>query len=128
MREKKRTGYRSKRVGEEIRHALSGVLLQGGLWDDQLRHPITVTQVHMTPDLRRAVIQVVPMTGDKKDVLKSLQRHTPNLRHEVASKVQLKYMPDFTFELDSSFDQALRIHKLLETTRSDQSQEDNVGQ
>ena len=43
------------RVGEQVRHILSEILMRGEVHDDVLaKHMVTVTEVRMSPDLRHA--------------------------------------------------------------------------
>ena len=43
------------RVGEQVRHILSEILQRGDVHDEVLaRHMVSVTEVRMSPDLRRS--------------------------------------------------------------------------
>src|SRR5690349_13417358 len=102
---------RQLRVGEMIRHAMADILARGELEDDDLRGKhITVTEVKLSPDLRHATVYALPFGGDEGGtVIKALGRHARFLRGELSRRVELKYMPDLTFRLDESFDEADRI-------------------
>jgi ribosome-binding factor A len=106
---------RQLRVGEMIRHAMADILARGELEDDDLRGKhITVTEVKLSPDLRHATVYALPFGGDEGGtVIKALGRHARFLRGELSRRVELKYMPDLTFRLDESFDEADRIDALL---------------
>jgi ribosome-binding factor A len=106
---------RQLRVGEEVRHALVRVLERGKLRDPGLEGvAVTVTEVRMTPDLRRAHVFVTPLGGGPAEsVLAALARARSFLRRQVAQAVNLKYVPDMDFAADDSFDQAGRIETLL---------------
>lgn len=106
---------RQLKVGEELRHALAWVLERGDLADPALATtPITVTEVRASPDLRQATVFVVPLGGgDPTEVLAALKRARPLLRHEIARRVALKYVPDLSFAADTSFDTASHIDRLL---------------
>ena len=59
---------RQLRVGEQVRHALSNILLRGDLRDpDLVRTSITVTEVRLSPDLRNATAFVLPLGGADSD-------------------------------------------------------------
>ena len=45
--------------------------------------------------------------------IEGLNRAAGYLRHEVAKQVPLKFLPDYRFELDNSFDEGARIDALL---------------
>jgi ribosome-binding factor A len=111
----KAPSVRQLRVGEMIRHAIADILARADLDDEALkgRH-ITVTEVKLSPDLRHATVYALPFGGDEGGVvIKALGRHARFLRGELSRRVDLKYMPDLTFRLDESFDEADRIDALL---------------
>ena len=106
---------RQLRVGEELRHALAGVLARGELRDPGVRgNSVTVTEVRVSPDLRNATAFIVPLGGgDATAVLAGLNRAAPYLRGRVARSVHLKFAPRFTFLADTSFDYSRKIGLLL---------------
>lgn len=103
------------RVGEEVRHALSAILMRGEVHDDVLAsHVVSVTEVRMSPDLRHATAFVKPLLGqDEQAVLKALRTHTAYLQREVARSVKLKFAPRIKFLADESFDEGGHIDALL---------------
>ena len=106
---------RQLRVGELIRHALAELLARGEIHDPVLAsHLLTIPEVRMSPDLRLATIFVMPLGGkDVGPVLVALESHKRFIRGEVARAINLKFAPDVRFLADESFDQALRIDRLL---------------
>ena len=106
---------RQLRVGELIRHALAELLTRGEIHDQVLAsHLLTIPEVRMSPDLRLATIFVMPLGGkDIGPVLAALESHKRFIRGEVARAINLKFAPDVRFLADESFDQALRIDRLL---------------
>jgi ribosome-binding factor A len=108
-------GQRQLRVGEELRHALAELLRPGELRDPALHEAnITVTEVRVSPDLRNATAFVMPLGGvNAEEIMAGLRRSTPFLKSRVARKVELRYVPNNTFALDSAFDSAARISEIL---------------
>ncbi|MBI4968619.1 MAG: 30S ribosome-binding factor RbfA [Rhodospirillales bacterium] len=107
---------RQLRVGEALRHALAWTLEKSAIRDPDLAVPITVTEVRMSPDLKHATAFVMPLGGQNAPaVLAGLRRVKGYLRHEVARQVPLKFLPDFAFELDRSFEEGDRIERLLKS-------------
>lgn len=108
---------RQLRVGEMIRHAIAEVLSRSEISDPALDGKIvTITEVKLSPDLRHATVYARPLGdegGDAQEIVSALGRHQRYLRGELARRVDLKYMPDLTFRLDESFDEAERIDALL---------------
>jgi ribosome-binding factor A len=103
------------RVGEQVRHALSDILMRGDVHDETLAsHLVSVTEVRMSPDLRHATAFVIPLLGaNAEGVLKALRTHTAFLQSEVARRVNTKYAARLKFLLDESFDEGSHIDKLL---------------
>jgi ribosome-binding factor A len=106
---------RQLRVGELIRHAVAELLARGEIHDAVLAsHALTIPEVRMSPDLRLATIFVMPLGGkDVEAVLAALESHKRYIRGEVARVVNLKFAPDVRFRADQTFDEALRIDRLL---------------
>jgi len=103
------------RVGEQVRHVLSEILMRGDVHDELLeKHPVSVTEVRMSPDLRHATVFIKPLLGkDEAAVLKALRTNTAYLQREVASRVQQKYAAKLKFLSDESFDEGTHIDTLL---------------
>jgi ribosome-binding factor A len=103
------------RVGEQVRHVLSEILARGDVHDDVLAsHPVSVTEVRMSPDLRHATVFVKPLLGrDEEAVIKALRTNTAYLQREVAHRIRMKYAAKLKFLPDESFDEASHIDKLL---------------
>ncbi|RIX29286.1 30S ribosome-binding factor RbfA [Sphingomonas edaphi] len=103
------------RVGEQVRHVLSEILQRGDVHDDVLAsHPVSVTEVRMSPDLRHATVFVKSLLGqDEEAVLKALRTNTAYLQREVAGRVRMKYAAKLKFLADESFDEGSHIDRLL---------------
>ena len=103
------------RVGEQVRHILSDILVRGDVHDDTLQsHLVSVTEVRMSPDLRHALVFVKPLLGqDEEVVLKALRTNTAFFQREVATRVSLKYAAKLKFRADESFDEGGKIDSLL---------------
>ena len=103
------------RVGEQVRHILSEILARGDVHDEVLAtHPVSVTEVRMSPDLRHATVFVKSLLGKDEDaVLKALRTNTAFLQREVATRVKMKYAAKLKFLADESFDEGTHIDQLL---------------
>lgn len=107
------------KVGEQVRHVISELLMRQQVHDDVLSaHTISVTEVRMSPDLRHATVFVKPLLGaDEEAVLKALRTNTAFFQKEVAGKLKTKYAARIKFLPDESFDEASRIDQLLSDPR-----------
>lgn len=103
------------RVGEQVRHVLSEILVRGEVHDDLLaKIPVSVTEVRMSPDLRHATVFVKPLLGENEAaVLKALRTNTAFLQKEVAARVRQKYAAKLKFLADESFDEGTHVDTLL---------------
>jgi len=103
------------RVAEEIRHVLAGVFGRGEIRDPALADVvITVTEVRIGPDLRRATAFVTRLgRSDVGEKLPALKRAAPFLRGQVAKALRLRVAPDLSFQADTSIDYAMHVDKLL---------------
>ncbi|PBC01005.1 30S ribosome-binding factor RbfA [Mesorhizobium sp. WSM3860] len=109
---------RMLRVGEQVRHALSEALQRGEIIDPVIENTVvSVSEVRMSPDLKIATAFVSPLgAGDAGAVVEALNRHAKFIRGRVSGALrQMKYMPEFRFRLDTSFDNFAKINELLKS-------------
>jgi ribosome-binding factor A len=109
---------RQLRVGEQVRHALSQMLQRGEVRDDLVETTvISISEVRMSPDLKIATAFVSPLgASDDKAVVEALNRHARFIRGRMSPALrQMKYMPEFRFRLDTSFDNFTKINELLKS-------------
>ena len=107
---------RMLRVGEQVRHALSEMLQRGDVRDDVIEsNVISVSEVRMSPDLKIATAFVSPLgAGDTSAVIDALNRNARFIRGRMSPALrQMKYMPEFRFRLDTSYDNMAKIDQLL---------------
>ena len=107
------------RVGEQVRHALSEVLMRGEVHDEVLAsHSVSITEVRMSPDLRHATVFVKPLLGaDEAEVITALKKNVRYLRGEVSRRVNTKYAADLKFLPDESFDEGSHIDRILRSPK-----------
>ncbi|MGC4023737.1 MAG: 30S ribosome-binding factor RbfA [Mesorhizobium sp.] len=107
---------RQLRVGEQVRHALSEMLQRGEVRDDLIETTvISVSEVRMSPDLKIATAFVSPLGArDDRAVIDALNRNARFIRGSMSPALrQMKYMPEFRFRLDTSYDNMAKIDELL---------------
>ena len=82
----------------------------GMLFLRELNNPslgfITVTEVHMTPDLKLAKVYVSILGNEdiKQKTLDYLEEQKPHVRQIVGSHVRLKFTPSVQFYLDETME------------------------
>ena len=108
---------RQLRAGELIRHALAEIFLRGETGDPELeRLDPTVVEVQMSPDLKIATAYVRSLVaGKEQPTLEALNRNRKYIRGLVAPKVEMKFMPEIRFRIDTALDYAGKIDELLKS-------------
>ena len=125
---------RQLRVGELVRHALIQLLQRGEVPDPVIEKTvISITEVSMSPDLKIATVFISPLgIDDPQPVIKALAAHQKLIRGRLSPALgQMKYMPEFRFRADTSFENYARIDALLhepEVARDLDESEDGSGE
>ena len=92
------------------------LLQRGEVRDDLIETTvISVSEVRMSPDLKVATAFVSPLGAkDSAAVIEALNRHARFIRGRMSPALrQMKYMPEFRFRLDTSYDNFAKIDELL---------------
>lgn len=112
---KRPPSQRQLRVGEELRHILAQIVERGELNDPDLENvPITISEVRISPDLGNATIFATRLGGGQPEkIIDALGRAAPFIRRQIAQRIQLRRVPNLSFEADTSFDYAEHIGHLL---------------
>jgi len=118
---------RNERVAEEIKKTASEII-NNELKDPRIDGLITVTKVEVTKDLRHATI-FISLFGDetKKNTTYEIIKNARGfIRHELANRLRIKFIPDISIKLDESIEYGLHISKLLnEIKNQNQTKEGN---
>ena len=107
---------RMLKVGEELRHALAEIFIRGECHAPELDGvSVTVSEVKMTPDLKLGTAYIATLGTHDVNVLLPLfnKKYDKTIRKLLASKIHLKFLPQVRFRADESFDEALKIQRLL---------------
>ena len=106
---------RQLRAGELIRHALADILMRGETGDPDLeRLQGSVHEVQVSPDLKIATAYVRTLiSGQDEALLKALNRNSKYIRGLIAPKLDMKFMPEIRFRIDTALDYAAKIDELL---------------
>jgi ribosome-binding factor A len=111
---------RLQRISERIREELSEMLLKE-VADPRLSG-ISVTDVKVDRELAWAEIFVSAIEGAdrSKEVLEGLRSATGFLRHELATRIDLRTFPRLRFHWDPTPERADHIERLLAQLRSEE--------
>lgn len=108
---------RPKRVGYLIREEISEIIMK------RLKDPrvgfVTITQVEVTRDLRRAKVYVSVMGSEEEKIssLDGLRSAKSFIKRELGKRIRLKFMPELDFVYDGSMEHAFRIESILKELR-----------
>ena len=117
-------GDRPRRVAQLIKQEIADLLTR------EIKDPLpflTVTDVHVGPDLRNARIAVSVMGPDEEvaAALQVLENYQGRLRRALGARVHLKYTPSLKFELDKSYEKANRLNDLFSQIAKDKLVDDS---
>tara|TARA_Y100001960_G_C13922094_1_gene470437 strand:+ start:140 stop:505 length:366 start_codon:yes stop_codon:yes gene_type:complete len=104
---------RQLRVGQQLKSLISEVLIMGDFQNAKIREmPITVTEVNISPNLKKANIFVISR-DNKKNFIRYLNEKKFIFKKEIAEKLNLRYVPELVFTFDNTFEYANKIEKIL---------------
>lgn len=104
--------HRLLRVNEILKRELGVLLTRDVAFDDAL---VTVNQVNVTPDLKKAHIYVSVLGSEPKgSIMAKLEAHRTILQADLTKRVVLKYTPHLVFHLDDSIERGTRIIEILQ--------------
>jgi ribosome-binding factor A len=81
----------------------------------------TVTEVRMTPDLKLAKVYV-SIFGEAKvreKTLKHLEARKKDIRHQMAGRVSMKFIPALQFYHDATLDNVMHLEQLIKEIHKD---------
>jgi len=113
------THNRPERVAQQVTQVLTS-LFRRGIQDPRVT-ALTITRVRMTPDLRVADVNVVPLGGggDPEGLLDGLESATGYLRRQIGRELRLRHTPELRFHIDSLLDEAIDMTRLLDRLASE---------
>ncbi len=105
--------HRQEKLGELIAAELSE-LLRTRVKDPRVGFA-SITHVEVSGDLRYAkvFVSVMGTPQEQVDTMKALKHAQGFLRHELAVRIVLRYMPELVFKLDTSIEEGARILALI---------------
>ena len=120
--------YRQEKLGELIAEELSD-LLRTRMKDPRVGFA-SITHVEVSGDLRHAKIfvSVLGSEDEQAATIQALKHATGFLRHELASRLVLRYMPALVFKLDTSIEKGTRILQIIRELEQDQTIRDGTNE
>jgi ribosome-binding factor A len=106
-------GSRPERVADQIRAEVTTMISR------ELHDPgvgfVTVTRVHVTPDLQHARVYYTSL-GDataQRNSARALERAAGFMRRQIGQRLRLRRAPEIQFEFDESVGHQDRVEQLL---------------
>jgi ribosome-binding factor A len=117
---------RTTRVGELLRAEISELLLREVKDPRVGRGMVTITEVRVSPDLRRAVVYVSHLgtESERAEALEGLQHSAPFLHRELVHRLSLRNVPELVFRFDPSIERGARLAELIEQVRAERRGEE----
>jgi ribosome-binding factor A len=115
---------RTLRVSEAVREELAEIIAFE--MEDPRLADVDVSEVHVSPDSRHATIKAVTR-GDERaqnQALAALEHASGYLRRELASRLQLRHVPELHFERDKNPDADSRIDFLLRRAKKSRARDE----
>lgn len=115
---------RQIQVADQIQQIIS-VLLQRDMKDPRIGF-VTVTQVEITQDLKyaRVFVSVMGTPEEQRDTMAALASGKGFMRRELASRLEIRAVPELQFKLDRGVEYSDRINRLLNDLKTAEIVED----
>lgn len=106
---------RTLKAAEAIREVVSMAILTE-IRDPRVDHVVTVVGVEVAPDMKTAKILVSIMADEKQQqlCLKGLQHSAGFIQSKIAKRIDTRYTPRLTFEIDDGVKKSLEVNKILQ--------------
>lgn len=102
---------RIKRINQLVKEKIADILVKELSFNNVL---ITVQNVDTSKDLKYAKVGISIMPFEKSEqILKILQKQTPNIQKQLNKAIEIKFVPKIEFEIDRGEEKASRVEELL---------------
>lgn len=112
---------RTERINGEMMRELASIFRT--IKDPRMSEFTSVVSVRVTKDLKYAKIYVSVMGDDEKkmDTMKALESATGYIKKEIASRLNLRIVPQPVFVLDRSIDNGMHIDEIIHKINGDKN-------
>jgi ribosome-binding factor A len=127
FKEEDMTSRRLLKAAEAIREVVSMAILTE-IRDPRVQH-VTVTGVEVAPDMRSAKVLVSVMAEEGKQHLciKGLQNSSGFLQSQLSKRIDSRYTPRLSFELDQGVKKSLEVAKILHDLAREREQQSSTS-
>ena len=104
---------RIDRISEEVHKAIDRII-RDELNDPRIGGTWSIVRCEVTRDLRYAKVRISVLEADRrKGMMEALNRAAGFVRRQLGREVDLRYVPEVQFELDTNMEYAAKINALL---------------
>lgn len=104
---------RIDRISQEVHKAIDAII-RDELNDPRIGGTWSIVRCEVTRDLRYCKVRVSILEEDlRKDMMTALKKAAGFIRRELGRRVDLRYVPEIQFELDTNIEYAAHINELL---------------
>ena len=111
----RKNSMKNMRINEEVHREL-GNIIRSEIKDPRLNPMTSVVAVEVALDLKtaKAYISVLGDVASQKDTLMALKSAEGYIRHQLATKINLRNTPQIKFILDQSIEYGVRMSKKID--------------
>ena len=116
-------GYRSGRLGEEIKKIISSMLLREIKDPKLLESMVSVSAVEVTNDGSYATVYISVLgTGkggfatdeEKEEIIQAFGRAKGLIKREIGKNIKLRHIPELIFKIDNSMEYGIKMSSLID--------------
>ena len=116
---------RVDRISEEIRREVDKIIRED-LRDPRVTGTYSIVRAEVTRDLRYCKVRVSILEQERrKDMMAALKKAAGFIRRELGRRVDLRYVPEILFELDTNIEYAAHINQLLKEHHVNEPESDD---
>ena len=109
---------RIDRISQECHRAIDAII-RDDVKDPRVGGTWSIVRCEVTRDLRYCKVRVSVLEADRrKDMMAALKSAAGYVRRELGRRVDLRYVPEIQFELDTNIEYAAHINQLLKENQS----------
>jgi len=105
--------YRPQKVASLIQKVISEIIMYK-LNDPVFKEFITITEVQIGNDLKKATIYFRVFNKETEKIEKALKKAKGYIKKLLAEKITLKFIPDIEFKKDDRIEKQEELEKLFE--------------
>ena len=116
---------RIDRISQEVHKAIDSII-RDDLNDPRIGGTWSIVRCEVTRDLRYCKARVSVLEADRrKDMMAALKKASGFIRRELGRRVDLRYVPEILFELDTNIEYAAHINQLLKEHHVNEPESDD---